>query len=212
VTDMLIQEVNNDLRAERMHALWRRVRMPLLLAAALLIAVTAGTSVYKHFDHQKKAEATQLLLRGAEAYGRKDYPSAIAAFAQTRNQIGGELGGIAQLWQARSLMAQNDSKAAARLLRAMVAEVSVHPRIRDMACVHMASLSHGSLPAQCDGAAVSPLHSSLLLLHAASLWKNGKHDEAAAAFKKLSVDAGLAQEERALAKRYLTTIQASHAP
>lgn len=209
MNDMLIQEVNDDLRSARMHALWLRVRKPLIVSVALLITVTAGTSIYKHMDTQAKAEATQVLLAGAKAYGNKNYDEAMRYFDRVTNMIGGELGGIAQLWHARSQLAMGKKEEAATSLRNIIAEEHQHPRIHDMACVHLAGLNV-AMPQSCDGSAPSPMQSTLGLLHAASLWEQGRIEEAATLLKAMSENSELAEEERALADRYYATIMAHH--
>ncbi len=209
MNDMLIQEINDDVRRERMHAIWNAVKKPLLIAASLLIAVTAGVSITKHYDQQAKAEATTLLLNASEQYARKDYKAAESGFAKTAEAAGsGELAGIAKLWQARSLIAAGDTPKAAGLLTTLATSGDANAlRIRDMACIHLYGLN-ADVPADCNGNAVSPMRASLALLDAATLWQAGKIEEAASALKKLASDESLAEEERDLAKRYLTTITA----
>lgn len=210
MNDMLIQEINDDVRRERMHAIWNTVKKPLLIAAGLLIAITAGVSINKHYDQQAKAEATNILLNASEAYARKDYKTAQTGFARAAEEAGsGELKGIAQLWQARSLLAAGDTPKAAGLLNTLATSGDSNSlRIRDMACIHLYGLN-ADVPAACNGEAASPMRASLALLDAATVWQAGKTEEASTALKKIAADETLAEEERELAKRYLTTITAS---
>ena len=208
MTDMLIQEVYDDVRRERMHALWNRVKTPLIAAIVIVIAITAGTSIYKHYDHKAKGEATASLLRGAEFYARKDYKAAAPIFAETAKTAKGELHGIALLWQARSLLAGGDVAGGTAVLNTLAADnAAENARNHDMACVHLYSLN-ADVPASCAGTAASPMQSALALLNAATLWQAGKADEAKAALNALASNSALAEEERDLAKRYLATIQA----
>lgn len=212
MNDMLIQEINDDVRRERMHALWNAVKKPLLIAAALLIAITAGVSITKHYDSQAKAEATNIVLTGSEQYMRKEYKAAAETFAKAAEQAGsGELKGIAQLWQARSLLAAGDTPKAASMLNTLAsAGDATSLRIRDVACIHLYSLN-ADVPAACSGEGASPMRANLALLDAATLWQAGKTEEATARLKKLAADDTVAEEERDLAKRYLTTITAGTA-
>lgn len=209
MTDMLIQEVYDDVRRDRMHALWLRVRKPLIAAIVLLIAITAGTSIYKHYTHQAKAEATAELLHGAELYARKDYKAAAPVFAKTATIATGEMRGIATLWQARSLLAAGNTAEAITVLNSLVGDTNIgNARTHDMACVHLYGVG-ADVPAGCTGAAASPMQATLALLNAATQWQAGKIEEATTALTALANDETLAEEERDLAKRYLTTIAAS---
>ncbi len=210
MTDMLIQEVHDDLRAERMMRLWRAIRLPLFAAAGALILITAGTSIYKHMQESRHAQATRALITGAQAYGAKNYAEASKLFAQLAAQEVSDVSPLAALWQARSEMAQGRNEEAAVLLQVLAESDGIKPRIRDLACVHLAAVKQDALPKICQGATASPLDATLQLLHAAQLWQSGQVKQAEATLNAISDNKALAREERALARRYLTTLRASH--
>ena len=60
MTDSLLREVDEDMRQERMRAMWRRYRVPLLSIVVLLVVVTAGMSLWR--DH-KSAQAGAAMAR-----------------------------------------------------------------------------------------------------------------------------------------------------
>jgi hypothetical protein len=189
--DALIREVNDAVRADRLHRLWQQYRWPVFAAALMLVFVTAGNSVWRHYQRQQ-AEAATLAFAEAQAYyQREEFAIAAKKFEQLRHQARGSLADVVKLWQARALMAQQKTKAATRVLQNIVIAPEGHDLYwRDQACLHLISLgSNAGVPPVCHGKTPSPLAPVLMQMNAARLWQEGNTREAKALLEQLQLTA-----------------------
>ena len=75
--DMLIREVNDAVRADRLQRFWRQYRWPVMVAAILLVLFTAGNSLWRHYQ-QQQAEAMTLAFAEAQGhYQREEFAKAV---------------------------------------------------------------------------------------------------------------------------------------
>jgi hypothetical protein len=178
--DTLIREVNDAVRADRLQQLWRNYRWPLLAAAVALVAVTAGNSLWRHYQQQQQ-EATTLAFAQAQGdFARADYALAAKGFEALSHQTRGTLADITRLWQARALLAQGKPKAGQRVLQNIVIAPEGHDLYwRDQACLHLIGLkTEGAISAVCLGQKASPLAPVFAQMHAARLWQEGEKRQA----------------------------------
>lgn len=208
MADLLIEEVNEALRRERLHRFWRQIRVPLLLAVALLILGTAGSSIYRHHEYQEKLAVSNMMLRGIVAYNQKQYEEASEEFTKAGKVASGEMLGLPLLWQVKGLLAEGKTEEAITVLQALIAPGAATLRVRDMACLHLYALSVDA-GAACAGQSASPLQAGLRLLHAAQIWQAGDVTLAKAELEALSGDATTPKEIRDMVESYLATIAAS---
>lgn len=189
--DILIREVNDAVRADRLQRLWRQYRWPMLVAAVLLVLFTAGNSLWRHYQ-QQQAEAMTLAFAEAQGYyQREEFAKAASAFERLRHKARGSLADVAKLWQARALIAQKKTKAAERVLQNIVIAPEGHDLYwRDQACLHLIGLRiGGAVPPACSGETLSPLAPVLKQFAAAHLWQEGNMTEAKALLDHLQADA-----------------------
>lgn len=214
MADNLIAEVNEALRQERMQRAWERAKWPLFITIALIIAATAGSSIYSHFKQEREEKVSAELISAIQAYNRGLLEEANAGFgaASELAKEGSELSGLAQIWQAKAHMHAGAPEKAAASLLAVIAQPAAETRTRDMACVHLYSLlgTEGvALPTDCTGEEKSPLQTSLKMLHAAHLWQKGDAKKATGILQLLAGDARIDAQARSVAESYLTSVQAA---
>jgi hypothetical protein len=208
MVDMLIEEVNEDLRRDRWHQFFQRIKWPLIAVVSLLIFVTAGASIYRHYDIQHKHAATASLLKAVALYESQNYAQAATAFVSTQKLASGELADVSALWQARSFLGDAKIAEATKILTHLVQNRSTASRVRDMACIHLYALP-GDIQKACYGAQKSALQPSLKLLYAAHLWQTGEQAQAGILLSAMANNADMPADLRDIAARYASTIQAN---
>lgn len=208
MVDTLLQEVDDDLRADRMMLLWREWRKPLLYAAIALVVGTAGKSVWHHYREQKSQAAMQVMTTAREQYAGGDFFASAKGFAQLATQSSGELHDLALLWEARAELAADEKDKSAATLNALIAKPQGgNLAWRDLACLRLAGLSD-TVPAACDGDVASPLRLERDEFRAARLWQQGKAAEARALLAAIAKDPDVTPGQRARVEDLLATIPA----
>ncbi|MFN7186261.1 MAG: tetratricopeptide repeat protein [Alphaproteobacteria bacterium] len=207
--DVLIREVNDAVRADRLQMLWQRYRWPLLAAAATLVAVTAGNSLWRHYQTQQQQSITLALAQAQGDYTRADYALAAKGFEALSHETRGTLADIVKLWHARALLAQGKLKAGRRVLQNIVIAPEGHDLYwRDMACLHLIGLQkEGRIPPACMGQTASPLAPVFVQMHAARLWQEGQKREAKALLETMAADAATPPALRQQAGAMLATLR-----
>ena len=206
--DPLLEEVDADIRAERMEQLWRRYRKPLLTAAIALILLTAANSVWQQYRQERGGKLMQQFSTAQALLDAGDAAKAAEAFAELAHKTGGDKQTIAQIWQSRALVAADKPEDAAAILKKAV---SGKPSLwTDIACLRLVSLDNAQntcLASRKD----SPLASERREWQAASLWSAGKHDEAIAILEQLATSADTPEAKRARIGEWLSTLRAEKA-
>ena len=89
MTDNLLNEVDADLRAERMHQLWLRHRFTLLLAVVAIILASAGSTLWQNYQEKRGGEQL-LAFRNAQAlYEKGETQKAAEGFAALTSHTNG---------------------------------------------------------------------------------------------------------------------------
>lgn len=203
-TDSLMREVNDAVRHDRMVALWRQYRAPLLAAAIALVVATAGTGMWKNYQEKRAGEAMQQFTIAQQRYDAGEFARAADDFATTADMASrGELRDLAHLWQGRAL-AQNDKMEKAV---AVFEQVATQPEgkdlvWRDLACLHLVGIDSGK--AECLKAGASPLAGERELVRASLLWKAGKSDDATSLLTRIANTPTYSEKLRNRARDYLS--------
>lgn len=202
----VIREVDDAVRQERLQQFWRSIRKPVFTAAAVLIAFTAGMSVYKEMQREKAAEFTQAMFDARRSFDNKDYAAAARSFETIAAQQQGDRQQLARYWQAQSALAAGKPEQAREVLENVISGAAT--LWRDMGCI--ALLSMNTTPyAQCDGSKESPLAVELRAARAAQLWQSGKHADARLLLERVANDERTPPDLRSEAHMWLRSIQAS---
>lgn len=211
MADLLLGEVDADLRWDRMAKLWMRWRKPIFYAAIGLIVLTGASSVWQAQVQKRAQRNMEVLTEAREAYGKGDYATAYKNFHALSATAGGNLSDLSRLWEARTLLSQKKTADAATLL----AQLAEHPKgdqliWRDLACLRLAGLS-GTLPATCNDSKDSPLKPQRDELRAARLVEEGKLDEAKAVLKSIATNDGASSTVRGRAQSLLAALEGEKA-
>lgn len=128
----IFQEVQEDLRRDRLKALWDRYGTVVIVLAALIVLGVGGWRGYQYYEAQAAAkagdrylEATRLSADGKAEEARKAF-AAIAADAPAGYQT------LARLREADEA-AKGDAAGALRLYQQVVADGATDPMLRDAA-------------------------------------------------------------------------------
>jgi hypothetical protein len=207
--DVLIREVNDAVRADRLQRFWRQYRWPLLVAAVALVAVTAGNSLWRHYQVQQQQATTLAFVEAQGDYARADYALAAKRFEALSHETRGTLADIVKLWQARALLAQGKPKAGKRVLQNIVIAPEGHDLYwRDMACLHLIGLAtKGAIPPACLGGDASPLAPIFVQMQAARLWQEGEKRDAKNLLEAIAADAATPSALRQQAGMMLATLR-----
>ena len=211
MNDNVLREIDQDLRHEKMRQLWRRFRVPILSIVALLVVITAGSSIYADYQSKKAGEAMlaldaaiEQLQNGKAAEAAKNF----GALAATSNS---ELRDMALLWQARAQAQSDDAPAAVTTLTQLATTPAGEDLVwRDMACLRLMA-ANADVPESCASTASSPLKSQRLEWHAALLWQQGKTGEAQVLLRTIVDDEATPPEQRERARRLMRALPAKAA-
>ncbi len=177
----------------------------------LLIAVTAGSSIWEDYQSKKAGEAMAKLDTAIQQLQKGDAADAAANFAKLAKESDGELHDMALLWQARAQAMANNADAAVQTLGELATKAKGKDLVwRDMACLRLMA-ANADAPAACASTANSPLKSQRHEWHAALLWQEGKQDEARVLLRTIMDDDAAPASQRERAKRLMRALPAKAA-
>lgn len=200
--DSLLRDVEDAIRHDRMMALWRTYRGPLFAAAAALVVATAGSALWKTYEKNRAGEAMQQFTIAQQRYEAGDFKAAADDFATTAEiGMGGALRDLAHLWQGRALIADGRTQEAVTVLEQVATAPEGDDAIwSDLACLHLVGIA--PTKTDCLKAGDSPLAGERALVRAASLWQQGKMEEAAALLDSIAANASYSESLRSRARDY----------
>ena len=206
MVDLLLDEVNQDVRRERLYAFLRRWRKPIIYAALALIVGTAGSSIRDHYRIQAAQRAMAGLATARAAFAAKNFSVAAEQFAALAAAQNGDVRDMALLWQARSVLALKKPAEADALLVRLAESPAGDDRLwRDLACIERAA--RAPMPAPCTRADASPLQSQRLELHASELIAQGKREDAMVLLKTMLADDAMTSTARTRVQALLHAAQ-----
>ena len=204
--DLLIQEVDEDLRHEQMNKLWKKHSSLLTAAAVAVVLAVAAYQGWSAWDAKQRQAAS---LRYAEAdslleQGKKDEAAEVLGKLQGEGTKGYRL--LARLRLADLRQQQGDAAGAAVLYQALAADSGVDQVYRDMASIRAAYLTLDSADPVALDKAMEPLaqessswrHSAREIQALAAL-RRGDTARAGDLFAKIAEDAAAPQGVRARA-------------
>ncbi len=207
--DNLLREINEAVRHDRLVALWRQYRLPALCAAAALIVATAGGSMWNSYQDKRAGQAMQQFAIGQEEFKSGAFREAADSFATTADvALKGALRDLAHLWQARALEKYGKTDRAVVLYDQVANKPDGNDLVwRDLACLRLVALDEKKTA--CLSYGDSPLVGERHLVRAATLWQQGKKDEAAVLLGLLADDVNQSESVRTRAQNYLSAVSAS---
>jgi len=194
--DLLIQEVETELRNERMSRLWRR-HGPLLVGAALAVVLgVAGWQGWRAWDGQQRKVASQDFTAIGDRLDQGKRDEAIAELSRLAGSGPTGYRLLANMRLADLRQQQGDSAAAAALYRAIAADHGVDAVYRDMASIRLGYLTVDSANPAELGKVIEPLaaesspwrHSAREILALLAL-RQGDQPRATELFSRIAEDA-----------------------
>ncbi len=187
----IFREVDEEVRAERARALWRKYGVLVVGAAVLAVLAVGGFQLWKHMQAEAAAEASLRLEEAVALAGRDEPADAAAAFAALAAE-GGGAGLLARFGEAATLARQGDASAALARYAALAADEDAAPVYRDLARLFqgMAELDAGRPEAAITvlESLSGPLRYSAAETIAAARAALGETTAAVAGFKALADD------------------------
>ena len=135
----IFQEVDEEVRRERLKQLWDRYGVYFIVLIVLVIAGVAGWRGYQWYEAKKAAEAGAAFEQAAALSAADKHKEAEAAFAKIAGEAPAGYRLLARLREAAAL-AQSDTKAAVALYDKIAADGSIDRTMRDLAAVRAAML------------------------------------------------------------------------
>jgi hypothetical protein len=162
----IFQEVDDEVRQERLNRLWKRYAPVLIGAAVLIVVATGAVTFWRHHVESQRMEASDALIAAMTQAGKGDRPGAIKALDELAQSARDPYDMIARLRAAELRAESGDHKGAADSY-AEVARTATDKDIQELAQVMQAVQQLAATPA--DAAALGRLKA---LAEAGGPWHN----------------------------------------
>ncbi|MBJ3776645.1 tetratricopeptide repeat protein [Acuticoccus mangrovi] len=136
----IFQEVEEDLRRERLRKLWDRFGIYIILVAVLIVAITAGYRGYEAWRTGRERAAGDAYLEVVKAVDETGTSSAVTSLIEYADDAPAGFQMLARFRAAAALSAQDDDAGAADILRGLAADSDVAPLYRDLASLRLAQI------------------------------------------------------------------------
>jgi hypothetical protein len=131
----IFQEVEEDLRRERMRSLWDRFGIYVVVVAVLIVAVTAGYRGYVYFQTKAEQDAGDEFLTALDTAAAGDSASAAKALTTFSESAPGDYPVLARFRAASELALAGETEASVAAFDALAADGALAQRERDLARV-----------------------------------------------------------------------------
>jgi len=206
VTD-IFREVEEDIRRDRMMALWRRWGPWVIALCIALVLATGGRVLWRNWQEQKRVEQSERFLGAVDLAQGGNHADAAASFGGMADEVGGGYGYLARLRQAAELVQAGRRDDAVEAYDRLAGEGAAPPALRDLATLLAALQLADTAPPEevsrrvdalaVDGNVWNPLARELQILMAL---RRGADDEARKRLADLIVAAGTPEGLRGRAR------------
>lgn len=135
----IFQEIDEDLRRDKVSALWNKYQNLVYTAVAVVILGTAGVTGWRIYDGRVKEQAGAAYLSALQVT-TQDPKAAVDVFAKLAEE-GGPVADLARFDMARAAVLAGDKPAALDILAAMAADTKVDAPMRGAAALMGAYLA-----------------------------------------------------------------------
>ena len=135
----IFQEVDEEVRRERLQKLWERYQNHVIAGTALILVAVAGWRGYEWWEAKRAAETGTAFEAAILLADQGKHADAEAAFTKIAAEGTSGYRSLARMRQAAEL-AQSDAKAAIGAYQAIAADGSVGADLRDLAGVRAGAL------------------------------------------------------------------------
>ncbi len=136
--DSIFSEVDDELRSDRMSAMWRKFGPWIIGAAALIVLLVAANEGWRWYQNDIAGKSSDQFYSAMELVSDGDFDAANAALNQTIASGTGEYPTLARFAQASMLAQQGKTDEAVAAYDAL-ANVQTNARMREMALLLAAS-------------------------------------------------------------------------
>ncbi|WP_417448860.1 tetratricopeptide repeat protein [Kordiimonas sp.] len=143
-SDLLTQEVDDEVRRERMHNLWKAYGKYLIGTAVAIVAIVAGTEGYDAYtksEEQKNSAAFEQAVEAASADGA----DALKVWENSAPSMRSGYGALAQLRLAAAAIDAGQPQRALDAYDALAAESGADTALRDFARLQAGMLMAGKM-------------------------------------------------------------------
>ncbi len=193
--DFLIQEINEELNAERLRQLWERFGSWVVALCILLVLGTSGYVFWKNQRQDANETVTATLLSTNEAIDRKQYGTAASQLLALPDHAG-SVALLARL-KAANAFEQDGNAAKAKEQFEIVAGDKKEPALAGYAQLRLKNY-------EAENPSYAPLAKEL---HAIALYSEGKKKEARKLLKELLDDVSTPRTAHARAEELLAAFQ-----
>lgn len=194
MSDNLLQEIDQALRADRAAALWHTHKRRVLFFVAAIILAAAANSAYESYRESRGGTLLSQLLTQQKLLTSGKAEEAAKGFAEVAGNTSGELKALALIWQSRALVAANNKADAVKVLIPAADGTGLWA---DVACIRLAPLDSEAASPCLNKAGPSPLAGERAEWAAANRWAAGDVAAAKATLETLIADENTSQEARA---------------
>ena len=206
MADQLLQEVDDALRADKIHEWWRTNKNTLIAFIAALILGTAANAAWQHYREVKGGHMLAALSENQQLLAKGKAEDAAAGFKKIADGASGEFKDLALVWESRALFAAGKKTEAAAPLKEAVATGG--NLWSDIACLRLAGLDAKAAAPCLQSASSSPLASTRAEWSAANLWASGDKDGAMASIEKQLANKDPTQDSRERLTQWLASMKA----
>ncbi|KQT51809.1 hypothetical protein ASG47_02695 [Devosia sp. Leaf420] len=137
--DNIFREVDEELRSDRMRALWRRIAPFVIGAAVAIVAIVAVNEGWAWYSNSKSAQSSQELYAALDSANKDDLPAAQAELDTLAANGSGGYPVLAEFAKA-SLLAKSGDSAGAVAAYDTLANDQSNVRLRELALLQAASI------------------------------------------------------------------------
>ncbi len=211
IEDALIREVNEDLREEQMHKLWKRYGGAAIAVAVAVVVIVAGYQGWKTYTVSVRMSEGEKFHSAGIAAENGNTEAALAQLGSLAEDGKSGYGVLALFQQAAILSAKGDNKTAADIYKAIAADKSNDNDTKGLALVLGALQeikiggNHDELMQRLNGANTddNPWRYSMRELLALVEIETGNKENAAKLFGELAVDSAAPEGIRDRARKLL---------
>lgn len=209
----IFQEIDEDVRRERLQQLWKRYANYVIGAALLLVLGTAAAVGWREYQTWQNQAQAQRFLAAMDQATRGDNAAARESFARLAGDAGAGYATLARLQEAALLAKGGDAAGAAKVYEQIAADTRVDRVFRDLATIMIVQDTLGTGdPAKLAQAlaplldAKNPWRHSATELSALLAQRAGDQARAKELYTKLADDLTAPQNMRARATEMLAIL------
>ncbi|NBT85470.1 MAG: hypothetical protein EBT45_03060 [Alphaproteobacteria bacterium] len=204
--DEFLEEVEQDIRHERLEKLWKEYGKTLIIAVVGVVALTAGFMAWKNHQHKQYLVLSEQFVGAQNFIAQGKIPEAVGVLQSLSKESHHGYAILAKFLEASLLTqegAQHDIKRAQEIYASIAQDKNADKHLQDLATFFNVNLEIDRLPSVPDEAAIkklleilepitqqdNPWHSIAKELKGLLLYKQNKMAEASEIFISLIQDA-----------------------